>query len=213
MTRLLLTITWLLSGAPMLLDRLLEGGFGPASASRLGLAFLPWIALAGLPRPTLESQGERGFSSLAVTAFALPLLALGAGLDFATGRALADLLLMGGGGALLVALLAAGADAARPGERARASHALLWLILLPGSAALIAALRWGASPGTGSVWAPLAELGRWNPLLWIHGASGALESPSLLGAVRPLVAVALLALVPRLLARREGEAMPAEVDR
>jgi hypothetical protein len=203
-----LSILWFLSVLPMVLDRFAGGGFVPEGASRLGLALLPWIALAGLPRGGRSDGAAPWF---AVAALALPPLALAAGLDVLRGAARGDVLVAWGGGVLLVALLAAGADGVPSGARARSLHALLWLLLIPISATLLAALAWAAGPGSAAPAVGLVELGRWNPLVWVHSWSGPGDLVAPIADARPLLAVALLALVPRIRSgagrrarRREG---------
>lgn len=190
-----LVLAWSLSVLPLVLGCLGGESLRIEGASRLGLALLPWVALAGIPR--VPAEGGAGW--IGVTALAVPPLALGAGLDLAGGAGRNGILLAGGAGIAILALLAAGADLARRDPVAHRVHAALWLLLLPGSAALLAALGWAAAPGTGSVFAPLEGLVRLDPLVWVHrwtrpeGWEHAVDLLALLGAS--------LLLVPGLAAR------------
>ncbi|MEW6072178.1 MAG: hypothetical protein AB1726_06210 [Planctomycetota bacterium] len=196
-------VAWALSVLPFLAERLGGESLAIPGASRAGLVLLPWIALAGLPR---RSAAPGALPWTATTAFVLPPLALGAGLDILAGAARGEVLgrcLVGG---TLVALLALGAELA--GEAGRRLHAVLWLVLVPGSAALLAALAWIGAPGTGSPPVLLAELACCHPLVWAHRAARAEPLLGAAGGLRPLLLVGLLALAANL-ARR----LPARAGR
>ncbi len=190
-----LVVAWILSVLPLVLGCLGAGSLRIEGASLLGLTLLPWVALAGIPRASREG----GAGWLGVIALAVPPLALGAGLDLAGGGDRTGILLAGGGGIAILALLAAGADLARREPRARRVHAGLWFLLVPATAALLAALGWAAAPGEGSVPGLLAGVGRLDPLVWVHrwtrpeGLGEAVDIAVLLGT--------LLLLAPGLVAR------------
>ncbi len=197
---------WLLSVLPFLLVRLSGGALEIEGASRLGLALLPWLALAGFPRRGDAGPGALRFSGwIPVVALALPPVALGAALDLQAGGSPLEVLWRAGVGLALVAGLALAADAARDVPRARPWHAGAWLVLVPGSAALCVALTWLGAPGKEPVAAPLAELFRWNPLVLAHAIAGGAASVPATTVLRVALAVVLLAVVPLALGRGRDE--------
>jgi hypothetical protein len=164
-----------------------------ARGSYTALAALPFLALAGLPR-------ERGCAparaeALLVGALALPALALGAALDLAQGSAASAVAALAGGAWVLVVAWALAAERATRSAEARRLHAHLWLVLVPGVAALALALEWAprraADGGFAAAWLAL------DPLVWCHraGRPGALAAPKVLELVLALAAALAVLLV------------------
>jgi hypothetical protein len=178
-----LTVAFLLSVAPILLRLLPDPGWAPEDVSLLGLALLPWIALAGLPR-----AGETAPRAAAV-GLALPALALGWAMD-ARGRG--ELGLDGlwtlAAGVLLIATLERACAGAR-----RHLYGGVWLALVPG-VALLGALGEGG-------WSELA--GSLSPLTWSFARAGVPVETGL--AALPFGPLAA-ALALWALAGRRGEA-------
>jgi len=203
---------WALSVLPFLLDAWSGGALGVPGASRLGLAALPWLALAGMPRAgPAEDAARTRRRALVPLALALPPLALGAGLDLAGHGDARALALRGAVAAALILAWSVAAELARPAAR-RAPYGATWLVLVPASATLHVALAWvplttssgaGGSAGAGASW--------WlaNPLLWAFrwtraGGAGAGNGGVLLA---PAAAAAACA-VARRSARRASESAP-----
>lgn len=188
----------LLSILPALLESATGGAIAFPGASSAAIALLPWLALAPLPREAPLRNG-----ALFAGAFSLPPIALGLGLDLARGfpgRELASAVVLGW---LLLLAWTFSADLAARSPASRAVYSALWLLSLPGSAALRVALGWASGPRAG---APAhAALASANPLIWIHrwGRAGGLEEEPIgrgLGAA--LLALIVLGLV--ILAHRGG---------
>lgn len=165
------------------------------SLSRLALAMLPFVALAGLPLPRARVAAEpgdgapRGGASFGAAtlwcAAALGPFAVAARLDAEQGRAALDLARAFGVGLVATFSLAYAAHTAR-GARL---HAVLWalLVLAPALAGGVAALF--ASPTDAELLRP-----GWSPLGWTWLAVRDLERGVAMGAVvAPLgIVVALL---------------------
>ena len=198
---------WGLSVLPFLLARATGGDLEVEGIAWFGLVLLPWLAVAGMPRhaplPATEPAVRPPAPWVGVAALALPALALGVGLDAAGGRS--EVWLPAVLGVALVAGLAAGASGAARHPRARGIHAAAWLVLVPGTAALLVALGWIGAPGAGDAPAFLRELARWNPLVWAHAAASAGDPGGAGLPLRPLLAVAVLGLAPLAGARRGAE--------
>ncbi len=187
-----MALRWLAAAfALALLVPLLEGlvpGLFLARGSLAALAMLPWLALAPLPRKHGADAGPfRG--ALFVGCLALPPLALAAGLDLARGAEPRAHALSVVGAWLALVLWVGAAERAAGVARARRAYAGLWLVLVPGAAALRLALAWAplsqARAGSGSsAWFAL------DPLVWCHRwarpsgfeAQAALELGLVLGA-------------------------------
>jgi hypothetical protein len=176
-----------------------------ARGSYTALALLPWFALAPLPRTGAAREPWR--ATAFVGACALPPLGLGLGLDLARGLAPGALAWSLAGGWLALVLWTASAELAPRAPRSRQGFAGLWLVLLPGSAALALALTWvprlGPDPPAPARWLEL------NPLLWCHrwGRAGGLEGLGGGPAAFPLLSsVLVLALVRALAGPRETRA-------
>lgn len=147
---------WGLSAAPLWLPDSAAASLG--DASRCALAWIPWIALVGLP-----AGGRAARDWPLALGLALPVVALAAGVDRAAGQPIASLLATTLGGAWAVAWLGeARCAAARGGAR---FFAPLWLLLIGGLPALAAALAWGEGGGGGGAGSGLAETcARLSPL-------------------------------------------------
>jgi hypothetical protein len=172
--------------APLVLPWIGQGEHALEGGRLCAWVLVPWVALAGLPRRT-----GAGALPLAV-ALLLPVLALGVAADLRAERELGDVAATAGAGLALALLLAL---AARRGRGARL-HGALWLLLVPGAAAL----------------ALTAELAGWErvragaaalPLVWIaRAARGAPLAPPWVA----LLAGVLLALAASARARPAGGA-------
>jgi hypothetical protein len=167
-SRSALILAWLLSLAVLFLPLGEASLSGAAPASRLGLASLPWLALAGWPRRRPDAWWP-------AWVMAVPPLGLAVGLDVGSGRSwsatalpllcvLACLALLAG------AVRAAGESGAssRGTARARWTYGLAWLLALPVSTALTLALGWALRPASAELYAPLGSIALWNPLAWAH---------------------------------------------
>jgi hypothetical protein len=140
--------------SPLLATAQLSEALG--DASRLALAWIPWIALVGLP---LRDDPARSWP-LAL-GLALPALALAGWVDLAQGLGSARLEATFLGGLFCVVLL--GEARARAAAAGVGAYGPLWLLLVPLLPALAAALAWGTGgrlPPEG----PVALLGRISPL-------------------------------------------------
>jgi hypothetical protein len=184
----------LLSALPLVAEG--AGWYAPPAGSRLGVALLVWLALAGLP-------GRRGGTAAGavagVVALASPVLALAAVLDGAQGAQ--DRLPAAALGLACAALLAPGAR--RGGGRA--VHGVLWLVLVPGLPLLHAALTWASAPGGGA--APGVLPFALSPLEWAHGlAREGGRAPLSASWTLPLLAALVLLVVPRGASAAEEEA-------
>ena len=182
-----LALVGALSALPLVAESLSGGALAIEGASRLGLCALPWLALAGLPR---SSAGEDAAVAAPTThglvplAIALPVLGLATGLDRAS-----SVQPDGSGLELLGRLAVVGAliglwglAAARSAGRAGGPYPVLWWILVPASAALVAALTWVPLDGSGTR-SGAGLLGCLNPLVWAFrwtsGGSGSLGGATL----------------------------------
>jgi len=148
----------------------LERGETPwQGASLSALVLLPWLALAGVPRgPGGASPAEGARAALRAAALALPPLGLALGLDDVRGFEPAGLLARALPAWALVFLWGWAAELARASRRAGRAYSALWLLALPGSAALWVALVWAARGSAAR--APALDLvAPLNPLLWLHG--------------------------------------------
>ncbi len=169
-----IAFAWALSLAFVALDGgLALAGKPPAfdGASRAGLALLPWLVVAGMPR---RGREQPRFAGLVPLAFALPTVGLGLGLDVASGASVTGAppvlwFTLGGLATLLAWSLAA--ERARQAPRAALVHAVTWLAVVPGFAALWCALAWAPRGGGGELdggaqWietlAPLASPCAWS---------------------------------------------------
>ena len=167
---------------PLLLPWFGDGELALAGGRSSVWVLLPWIALAGLPR-------RSGGPPLAWCAAALlPLFALGLAADLRAGRAAGEVLRAALPALGLALLLAAAARRAR-GARL---HALLWLALVPGAAALalVVELFEGPLPALGA---------RATPLAW--GARAAAGAPDVAPWAALAAALLLLAAAGRAEAR------------
>lgn len=198
---------WLAAAfALALLVPLLEGlvpGLFLAQGSLAALSLLPWLALGPLPRGRAADVGGAR-AALYVGCLALPPLALAIGLDLARGAETRALAFTASGAWLVLVLWVAAAEWAVRVPRARRVYSALWLVLVPGAAALRVALSWaplgrargGRAPGT-----DLTTAFALDPLVWCHrwarpgglGAQPALELGLALGAAA-LVLLTVLAL-------------------
>ena len=163
---------------------------------RLLLALLPWVALIGLPR---SSGGRREW--VVALALALPPLTLAGWLDGRSGMDGPGTAGLAVSGLLYLVLLGEAAHRAR--GSARGVYALAWLALVPGVAALSAALSWGATGEAADSGLP-ALLASITPLgaLWIDHDPTGLHLASRLFAPATLACLALFTLAA-LTARRE----------
>jgi len=166
-------------------------------ATWTGLALLPWIALAGLPRGTAVPREPRS-SWLLPLALALP--AVGLAVGYERGQDPGRTAVVALGGLLLLTLWALAARLAS--GSGRGLYGLLWLLLVPGAATAIWALSWAVGGGS-ATWPQALELAL--PLPWL--ASGA-ERGGEPGAGRLLVGLAgntavVLVLCGLLHAKRE----------
>lgn len=192
-----------LSCALLALER---GGPPWQGASLSALVLLPWLALVSVPRRTLgapasPAQGAR--TALGAAALALPPLGLALGLDDVRGFEPAALLARALPAWALVFLWAWAAELARASGRAGRAYSALWLLALPGSAALWVALVW--APRGSEARAPALDLvAPLNPLLWLHGWGriGGLEAAA--SAAAPLLSSAVV--LAAVLVLRRGRA-------
>lgn len=179
---LLVAGVWLVSLGPLALEALTDGRLFLAGASRFGVAALPWLAYAGLPR------GSGGIERAAGVLHGLPVLGLALGLDLAGGRPVVDLLpaVVGVLGLVTGWALLADRAAARPG------YALAWLLLVPLPAAHRAAFAW-ASPGPG----PVEPAASWSldPLIWLHRSASLGEGPGWAGLLWPVAGTLACSIV------------------
>ena len=157
-----LALATLLSLAPACLGWLPGRGWSPEGSSFAALAALPWIALAGLPRPPASAGGRAG--PLAVAAAALAPLLLGGALDLRAGVPPGTAAWTVVWGLAATGCLAAAAERGRRGRPL--AFALAWLALVPLPAAWLAA-------GGGGPWVQL------GPLAWFAGRVGEPPSPGL----------------------------------
>jgi hypothetical protein len=167
-----LALAFVLSLAPVALRLLADAGWAPEGVSLLGLALLPWIALAGLPRAAARAPAALGL--------ALPALALAWSMDTRGGAPAAEGLWTLGFGALLILLLERAANAGARGRREL--HGGVWLALVPGLVLL------GAIAGGG--W--LGAAADVSPLTWSWTRAAAPAEPGLAGAPLGPLAVALV---------------------
>lgn len=152
-----------------------------SGASRMALAILPWLVASGSPRiaerpaapPTLRAGG---WSWLAL---ALPCAALGLRLDVASGFELRERVLVAGASLLFASLLAGAARRAARSTGAHASHAVAWIVLVPGLPLLMLALGEAGRPLLGEPSAALRAVAGASPVSWLwsrvarlHGNSG-----------------------------------------
>ena len=192
-------LAWGLSLLACLLGGDLAHAFG--DTPRLLLALLPWVALIGLPR----GSGRRREWVVAL-ALALPPLTLAGWLDGRSGLDSAGTAGLAASGLLYFVLLGEAAHRARgpAGGPARGwAHAVAWLALVPGAAALSAALSWGvtgeaADSGLPALLASITPLGA----LWFDHDPAGLHLASRLFAPATLACLALFTLAA-LTAQRE----------
>ena len=212
-----LALAWGLSFSLLALDAVLSAQ-GAAlvwpGASRLGLALLPWLALAGLPPAVELAAGDRPTggslrAALVPVALALPLVAMGLGLDVASVTILggesvtARLFPYAAPAAFALALVfiwSCAAECARASRSARRIQGSAWLLLVPGLATVRCALVWAPRGGGGELegggaWAvSLATLA--SPCVWVFDWMRALERfgtpPGLRGGAVVLLGVACL---------------------
>jgi len=184
-----------LSLAPLALERF--GLLELAGAPRVGLALLPWLALAGLPRPA-SRELDAGAAWLAPLA-ALPLVALAAAVDRAApGPAGSGAVWTAAVGLALVALLAL---AAARGARV---FAAAWFALVCAPTALATAFSLSASGGDDALGggAGPAVVGAWfgawlgaTPLVWAARTIAGGADDRGLGPLAPIGVAALLAAI------------------
>ncbi len=165
-----LGLAWFLSILPASLDALTSGGLALEGASKLGLASLPWIALAGIP--AVRGKGP-AHGPWPLVFSALPPLALGAGLDRASDPAGTSPFETGAGLLVSVLLVVSWAGVARrSAPRSRLVAGAFWFLLVPGLAALDAALEWvprGAGNDPSVVAGPSGTwIGRSSALVLVH---------------------------------------------
>ena len=191
-------LAWALSVQPSLVTGELEHALG--DGSRLILAALPWVALIGLPATTgRHRDGSRAW--LLALGLALPSLCLAGWLDVRAG--LEREAVSGIAGFVAVILVLLGEASHQAARGARRLHALCWLAVVPGAAALAAALSWavdGRAVETGLAGA-LASV---SPIatLWRDFTAGPI--PLAAAILRPAaLASALLLLLPWLVVRRQ----------
>lgn len=205
-------VAWVLSVGALALPALTGGAVDPGAASPLGLALLPWLALAGMPR------GGSASTFLVLPLLALPSLVLGAALGGQAAPAgdLGGLVLPLACGVLLLALLSFSA------VRGGWLQAAAWSALVVLPPALAAAFALTGNDGVGGVPGPVAFLARNGPLGWAWsvaaGGPGGLSpgraapdlAANLIGGGVPWTALGLAAALvlaaefPHLLARRPG---------
>jgi hypothetical protein len=165
-------------------------------ASMLGLALVPWIALAGMPGLARASRW------VAVCA-PWPALALGAALDARAGTPWEQLAPTLAWGALIVAALSA--LAARDSGAARVElYDVAWLVALVAIPLARFALDYGAGGSAAPRW--LAALAAWSPLEWALARAGDAGARPPVVPWQPWLVVAVLALARRADARREVRA-------
>ncbi len=142
-----------LSVLPLLLETASGGSLEVRGASRLGIALLPWLALAGVPRAS-EAGWHLG------PLLALPPLALAASVDARGALGWSDLLPALGAGVALIALLAFAAG------RGRGVYGVLWTVLVAGLPALGVAFGLSAAAGTPGPPPVLVWIALRTPLGW-----------------------------------------------
>lgn len=185
----LLLVAAALSGAPALLGERL----GPSleGCSRLALAAMPWLALAGLPRRLGDGREELALG--VELGCALPLLGLGAWLDLRAGSGARELGITALGALALFLPLCL----ARRRARGAPLHGLAWLALVPGGPALCYALS--------GAYEPALLLGQASPLGWSWERARSTAETGWEGLpLAPLAAVLALAIAAG--AARRGEA-------
>jgi hypothetical protein len=200
-----LGLAWTLSFLPTVLDALSSGNLSLGEASHLGLASLPWIALAGFPSAAREPARAPGRPWWLAAAAAAPPLALAAGLDRAASRGSSAAPVLAELAVALVLVLLWGGVAERSRRRRGSAGGLAWLLLVPGLAALSLALDWVPRVSGEPAPAPASWSERLSSLvLFARVARG--EALDLAGAAIAVV-VALLAFAMVLgLERRPREA-------
>jgi len=178
---LLVAVVWGVSSAPLFLETLTDGELVIRGSSRAAWVLLPWMALAGLPRTSTQRLAS-GRSLL----FALPILGLAAGLDFAEGESPARLAWFLGGASLLCLGWAALADRARGTGAMRSRYGWVWLLGVPLPLAYLTAFAWApahAASAAGS-WPSCWSL---NPLIWVHRHASLASPPGGALALRELL--------------------------
>lgn len=141
-----------------------------AGVSRLALAALPWIAYAGIPRPS--ERADRGFKSVArelafETALFVPPLALGAWIDVALGMTHAAAASFA---ALIVGVclaLGAAARVAARSERGNLVFRIVWFAAILVAPILAGALTLGGAPRFGAAPPWLSFAASASPIGWI----------------------------------------------
>ncbi len=187
-----LLAAWVLSTAPLLVA-------DPGGVSRLGLGLAVWLAIAGLPSaaPRGRPSGGRGAAVLLAPVLALPPLAAAARLDGTLGSRWGALAAAAAWGLLLLVLLAASSRWASTSPARRATHAVAWLVLVPGVPLMIAVTAW---VGVDAEWAPawMRELAGWSPLGWamdLAAERGRLSPGAAAGEIGPPIGALLVALL------------------
>jgi len=143
----------------------LRGGDELTQPARTALVALPFVLLAGVPRPRAGSGRDDETSlhaGLLVAALALGPLAVAARFDQLAGRPLRETLLSAGFALVAIGLLSAAAQRAAARRAGGARHALAWLALVPGLPLLAGVVQ--LAPGSGALRTGLEFAARASPL-------------------------------------------------